>query len=187
MAIIYRHQKGSPLTAQEVDNNFYEIVSRLEVLEQKTTQGESIAKIEQKGDRLEIIGTYGHLLGQATLPTLQYNVRGKWLPKADYAAQDVVTREAQTWVCREAHTTAEIFDAKFWSLLLDASQALSPTSRTEIPIFMKETLPNPDLGQIALFAMEKNITLIYADGKNWRFVQDQKALEAMKKEQSNVG
>ena len=53
MPILYRHQKGSPLTTEEVDGNFYELISRLESLEQKTTQNESIIKVEQKGDQLD--------------------------------------------------------------------------------------------------------------------------------------
>ncbi|MGI4851220.1 MAG: hypothetical protein ACRYGR_04700 [Janthinobacterium lividum] len=156
MPILYRHQKGSPLTTEEVDGNFYEIVSRLESLEQKTTQNESIIKVEQKGDQLDIIGSFGSILGEVKLPTLKYNLRGKWVSETSYAVQDVVTHRAQTWVCVTAHTSVPEFDANSWQLLLDASENLRPLSLpSQMPVFLNDTLPTPVLGHVGVFGQRR--------------------------------
>ena len=177
MPIFYRHQKGSPLTSEEVDGNFYEIVSRLEALEQRTTQSESIAKVEQKGDQLQVIGTFGSIFGQITLPTLKYTLRGQWLPETSYASQDVVTRNAKTWVCSTAHTSKAEFDHDSWTLLLDASQnPKSPSSPPQMPVFMLDTLPDPVLGHVGIYATPDKISFMYSDGKAWYTVKNQDEL-----------
>ena len=177
MTILYRHQKGAPLTAEEVDGNFYELVSRLEALEQKATQNESIVKIEQKGDQLEFMSSFGNILGQFKLPTLQYTLRGKWTTGTSYASQDVVTRDAQTWVCTTAHTSTTEFDANFWKILLDASENLkSPSLPSQMPIFLNDTLPNPVLGHVGILVSPDKISFVYSDGNVWYSLQNSEKL-----------
>lgn len=173
MPIIYRHQKGSPLTAEEVDGNFYDLASRLEILEQKNTQNESIIQVEQKGDQIEFMSNFGNILGQAKLPTLKYTLRGPWLPETSYAIQDVVTRNAQTWVCAMAHTSTPEFNLNFWQLLLDASENLRSSSLpAQMPVFLKDTLPTPVLGHVGVLVSPDKISFVYSDGVAWHSLKN---------------
>ena len=179
MPVLYRHQKGAPLTADEVDGNFHHLVSRLERLEQKFIQNEFIARVEQEGDQLIIISNLENVLGQVKLPTLKYVLRGHWLPETSYAIQDVVTCKAQTWVCEHAHTSRAEFDSDHWNLLLDASEdQQSPTNRqlsvlpSQMPIFLKDTLPMPVLGQAGILVNSDKISFIYSDGVTWHLLKN---------------
>ena len=52
MQIIYRSQKGSPLTIQEIDGNFQELETRIKALDEKVGKGstESLAAVNCKGE-----------------------------------------------------------------------------------------------------------------------------------------
>ena len=63
MAIVYREEKGSPLTAAEMDGNFRALERRIIALEGERESPESIATITLEGDDLIITGTHGSTWG----------------------------------------------------------------------------------------------------------------------------
>lgn len=66
MTLTYRHQKGAPLTVEELDGNFKEIDNRLQQLENH--MGETLGKIELEGNQLSFMGSLGTHFGTFTLP-----------------------------------------------------------------------------------------------------------------------
>ena len=66
MPLTYRHQKGAPLTVEELDGNFKELEARIQILENHT--GETLGKIELEGDQLSFMGSLGTHFGTFTLP-----------------------------------------------------------------------------------------------------------------------
>lgn len=66
MPLTYRHKKGSPLTAEELDGNFKELEERIQTLENH--MGEILGKIELEGDQLSFIGSHGTNFGTVSLP-----------------------------------------------------------------------------------------------------------------------
>ena len=165
MALIFRDQKGAPLTSDEVDGNFRELLTRIELLEKTPALAESIGKIEQKGDRVEVIGTNGTSFGAYKIPLLMYRLRGNWCPKTSYATADVITRQAQAWVCQQPHVSGEKFEPQEWNLLLEV-----PTTGY-LETYKK--LPSCTPGAIVLFENETQMTLVYGTVNGWVSVQNQ--------------
>ncbi len=120
MAIVYRADKGAPLTSEEVDGNFRELAQRLAKLETVTPAAESIGKIQVSGDQMTIIGDRGTEFGKFRLPTVAMHPCGKWKSGVAYAKYDVVCQAACAYVCVQAHTSKE-FDkeCKYWEVLLE--------------------------------------------------------------------
>lgn len=71
MAIVYREEKGSPLTAAEMDGNFAQLERRITALEAERESPESIASITLEGDDLIITGTHGSTWGPLQVPGLR--------------------------------------------------------------------------------------------------------------------
>lgn len=72
MTIIYRHEKGSPLTVQEIDGNFRELETRLNTLSEAQERTESLGKINVEGNQISFIGTFGTNFGSFILPQAQH-------------------------------------------------------------------------------------------------------------------
>jgi hypothetical protein len=68
MTIIYRHEKGSPLTVQEIDGNFRELETRINTLSETQEHVEGLGKISLEGDQIRFTGTFGADFGSFTLP-----------------------------------------------------------------------------------------------------------------------
>lgn len=123
MAIIYRLEKGSPLTTEEMDNNFRELHQRLEKLEyrQADTGVGWGGHIELQGDTLIFLSATDDILSQIKLPLPYFHPRGQWQSQQTYAAYDVVNTGKQAYCCLNAHKSSEQFsqDQHHWRLLLD--------------------------------------------------------------------
>lgn len=174
MPVVYRHQKGAPLTSDEIDGNFEELLKRIETLEITPTPAEGIKEIEQNGDTLNITGSYGTSFGHFKLPLLTYTMRGKWEANTSYAAYNVVAKDAQTWVCVTTHHSGAQFEEQNWKVFLDLSEALNRSvTLTQVPIFTKDNLPKAEMGALGLYATSKKVCLIYGDGRNWHALKDE--------------
>ncbi len=68
--IIYRTEKGAPLTAEEIDGNFRELVARLKPIEAHLESEEGLGQILVQGDQMTLMGTFGKEFGTFTLPSL---------------------------------------------------------------------------------------------------------------------
>ncbi len=182
MVVVYRAEKGAPLTCDELDGNFRELVERVERLETNPSQAEAIGNIQLVGQQLVITGTRGTEFGKFKLPTLAIYPCGEWKSEAAYAVNDLVYKGACAYLCIEAHTS-KTFDkeVKHWRVLLDAAllrlESRSPTipaPQSRLPLYETATLPKATaMGSLALVVNDSDgPTVIYADGKGWRRVND---------------
>lgn len=175
MPIIYRSEKGGPLSIEEMDNNFYQLAQRLEQLEGKSFHAEGIGKIQQDGDQLTIIGDRGTVFGPFRLPIVPYTPRGEWGTQTDYAAFDVVSYTGNAYVCLRPHSSAKFqTDQTYWKLLFQAipHQAPSPAQSPKscLTVYEPQTLPKvAELGQLAAYVDHNAETvIIFSDGRCWR-------------------
>lgn len=124
MPIIYRKQKGSPLTIEEMDENFAQLERRLHDIETVPSLAEGIKEIKQQGDQLTIFGTHGSVFGPFILPKYLPNPRGSWLTNTRYAFGDWVNYKESLYFCSHGHTS-ESFEKEthFWTLLLEGNKA----------------------------------------------------------------
>jgi hypothetical protein len=134
MPIVYRLQKGAPLTVEEVDNNFRELNQRVESLEknQGSKQG-GIGNIVLQGTDLIFFSPTKEILNQVQLPLPHFCPRGKWQPRQSYAVYDFVAYDSQAYCCIKAHQSSDQFstDLAAWQVLLDLNQT-PPLTRQKI-------------------------------------------------------
>jgi hypothetical protein len=122
MGIVYRRQKGEPLTIEEMDGNFANLDSRIKSLETNPSLSggvaEGVASVTQEGDRLTIHGSFGTVLGQVTLPKAFPNPRGKWTPETAYYVMDWVQEKGGIYSCLSPHRSTEFeTDKENWALV----------------------------------------------------------------------
>lgn len=126
MPIIYRLEKGSPLTLVEVDGNFKELHKRLEGLEQ--SQADKLGwggRVELCGSDLIFLSPAHEVLSRIHLPLPHFCPRGHWQPQKLYAGYDIVTLGKQAYCCIKSHQSSDRFasDHEFWELILDVNFA----------------------------------------------------------------
>ena len=63
MGIVLRKEKGMPLTSEDMDGNFQELLDRIIALEETPTMGEGIAQVIEDHGEVQLIGSYGSHLG----------------------------------------------------------------------------------------------------------------------------
>ncbi len=184
--LIYRSAKGSPLTHEEVDNNFRELATRLEVLETSPPDAEGLASIQVEQGELRFQGSRGTPFGTFSLPKLFWNPRGAWKANTAYVALDVTSFQDALYVCKTSHTSGDSFSEAAWTLLFsfsigkaqkEAAEAEpkpnAPQGITALP-FEKEDLPkNPPVGTVVLLIdAPEQPELFYWEGQTWRRVKD---------------
>lgn len=109
MAIVYRENKGAPLTVSEIDQNFRTLENRLGFIEQGQILGvEGIARVEQNGNEISFIGTQGSVFGPVQLSG-GLSFKGDWLAARFYQQGDVVLRTGSSYVAIRPHTAAADF------------------------------------------------------------------------------
>ncbi len=118
MPIIYRHEKGIPLTAEEVDGNFSELDQRVQQLETKPIMAEGIRSIIQEGDQIVITGTFGTTWGPFILPKCLPRPRGDWQENTPYAIGDWVILDKDSFACMKAHMSGHAFESEFWKVVV---------------------------------------------------------------------
>jgi len=70
MTIIYRAEKGSPLSIDEIDGNFRALDKRLKSLEDHPERGEGLGKIDLRDNQITFRGTFGTDFGTFPFPSL---------------------------------------------------------------------------------------------------------------------
>jgi hypothetical protein len=166
MPIIYRIEKGAPLTSQEIDGNFKDLDTRLKTLEQHPEEGEGLGKIEVHGDQMTLTGTFGSHFGTFSLPKANLKPTGLWMPKTPYQTLDLVTSENALYCCLKEHTsTTWSQDQALWQEVL----SLPKPPSSLLAIYEKATLPHEEkLGKLGIFMEDGGPTLIFFNGKSWQ-------------------
>lgn len=119
MALTYRAAKGTPLTIEELDQNFLELDKRLSALEKGSKPFETVTQVKQEGEAILFIGTQGHPLGKVHLPRLPFQPKGIWTAKTPYQQGDVVSYQKSMLFCQKSHQK-EVFDPLDWVILMSA-------------------------------------------------------------------
>lgn len=166
MPIIYRTEKGSPLSVVEIDGNFKELNDRLTYLEEHPETGEGIERITVKEDQMTITGAFGTDFGTFSLPKALLNPCGPWSTQVLYQKLHMVTFENILFCCVKEHTsTAWEQDKGMWQEIL----SLPKPASTSLSLYEKSTLPETEsLGKIALLLGEEEPSLIFFNGKQWQ-------------------
>ncbi|MFN7709860.1 MAG: hypothetical protein ACK5O7_02705 [Holosporales bacterium] len=180
MPLIYRRDKGIPLTMEELDGNFQFLHDRLALVEQlgQDSGGAPGFTIEQQGDVLIFRGADRQTLGQFRIPIPHLSPRGTWQPQTTYAVLDLVHAEGGSYVCKTAHTSTSFAgDRAHWQPLLAASgkdlESLNQTgeatksTETALPIYDWATLPNPAPGLMVVVADTEGPAVLVAMGQKW--------------------
>jgi hypothetical protein len=191
MTIIYRADKGAPLTSNELDGNFRDLAERLLILETTPIQAEGIGEIQVQGDQMTITGTKGTIFGVFPLPKVIFQPRGSWRTEMAYAVYDLVRVKSKLYICHHAHTSAIFEDEHHHGQLLvdwgEIHQGKINTNRQAEPssdalkrlcLYEKMTLPkNPEIGELGLLVDDKRgVAAIYSDGQNWLRLSDQQII-----------
>lgn len=104
--------KGSPLTAVEVDENFYTLADKVKTLQDNPPTPIEIGTFQVIGSQLKIFLTDGTEFGPYTLPTAQFNFRDEWQPDGvQYYELDLVSVAGRgLFLVRLDHLSAATFD-----------------------------------------------------------------------------
>lgn len=171
MTIIYRAQKGAPLTIDEIDGNFKDLETRIEELETQPSRDGGISQITLEGDELVIHGPQETMLGRVRLPLPHFQGRGEWQEHQDYCSYDLVRHESALYLCLKAHKSGAFNrDHESWQLLWQPPQ--SESLSLKLPLFIPSNLPTPEPGTVGLLIDDEKVFPLYADGKAWRRFSD---------------
>lgn len=116
MTIIFRTDglwgtgKGSRLTKEEVDGNFYSVDQRLTSIEDSPPEAVSIASIDVTSSMMTITMTDSSQFGPFVLPTATWRATGAWVASRNYAAFDIVTNAGSVYLVLLTHTADTTFD-----------------------------------------------------------------------------
>ena len=83
--------KGSPLTATEADNDLWELLRRLNALEDSPPTATSISNIIVQGSQLSFQMSDGSSFGPFTLPISTFSLRGDYVAGTHYFELDLVS------------------------------------------------------------------------------------------------
>lgn len=109
MAMTYRDEKGSPLSADEVDENFRTLQEAIDGF--TSTPGVGVASITQAGSTITFHMTDGSTEGPFDLPTASFNDTGDWQPEWDYNTLDLFeVPNVGLYLVLIAHTSGTVFD-----------------------------------------------------------------------------
>lgn len=129
MSIIYRLEKGAPITSAELDGNFKELITRIEKLEERyVPKLLTIERIELVGGDLCFYDTMQQVLAKIALPLPRLVARGEWQAQVPYSVSDMVAVAHKLYVCTQAHQSATSFveDQTHWAVLIDFSELTPP-------------------------------------------------------------
>jgi hypothetical protein len=96
MSVVYRTSgawgagKGSVLLPTEVDNNFFQLMTRIAALQTNPAQPVNIASFTVTGSSFSVNLTDGTSKGPFTLPVAVFKWRGAWQPDTAYNAMDLL-------------------------------------------------------------------------------------------------
>lgn len=149
MAIIFRTDgawgagKGSNLLPAEVDENFWDIVQRLDAIEGSPPEAVSIASFEQVGTQLTITMTDSSSHGPFTLPSARFRFTGQYMPETLYFVNDIFSKNGALYGVLVQHISEIAFDperfddAGFTYLLM----LERPTQPYDVGLFYADHIP----------------------------------------------
>lgn len=105
--------EGRRLTSAEIDQNFYDVVQRLDAVEADVAAGwNPISNITSTGGSLYIHLTSGTIFGPLPFPAARWNDAGTWLAGTTYYPNDLITIEGDgVYHVLQAHVAEATFDA----------------------------------------------------------------------------
>lgn len=150
MNIKYRLVKNSPLTAEEMDNNFHEVEKAVDEIAKRYKELESdFAKID-KGDFASA-----------------WRVRGEWKKDAEYEKDDLVYFACGIFLCKKLHKSqSDILENESdWLVVADFASEV----KSEIKKMISEICVNrlPEKGDVQQMPEQSEIgkIIISSDGK----------------------
>lgn len=185
MAIVYRLEKGEPLTVAEIDNNFRELAQHIEILREAVREPLRGLRFRVEGVHMCIETEAGVLLQRVELPLLSFQHKGIWRAGAIYVVNDIIVCDRGVFICQQSHTATEwSADERYWALLLDSRVFEGSTRSSEsaaaagvegrghtpsLPVFARSDMPEPQLGRQGYVAQaDGTLLLVYANGSHWR-------------------
>lgn len=102
--------KGSNLTPEEVDDNFYQLILKIISLEENPAQPLEIDSIDVDGDQMTIWLSDGYTSFTVTLPTVELNPTGAFVGGTDYSKFDLFYANSGLYMVLEDHVAADEFD-----------------------------------------------------------------------------
>lgn len=113
MPITFRRDKKAPLTPEEVDNNFQELLDQIQALRTALPQY-TLVNIKQEGRKLIFQGPQGMTFPPVDLPVVTWTPRGLWKENVSYVPYDVVQYKDSLWLCVTAHTSPQENISEYW-------------------------------------------------------------------------
>ncbi len=113
MPLTFRRDKQLPLTSDEVDNNFQELLDQINELKASLPQN-SLVSIKQEGRKLIFQGPQGVTFPPVDLPVITWTPKGLWKEDVSYAAYDVVQYKDSLWLCTTPHTSPKENSSDYW-------------------------------------------------------------------------
>jgi len=127
--------KGSDLAPQEVDINFWDLITRMQTQEARPDPGPVITSFSTSGALFYVHMSDGSTLGPYELPVAVFKDRGEWLPAVFYTKLDTFTINGGLYVVLFDHTSASSFDPgandgaghDYYSLMIQTPGSSIPT------------------------------------------------------------
>jgi len=102
--------KGSPLTKEEVDNNFWSVKQAIEALQSDPTEPLQIHDITVTGNQMTITLSDLETEFTVTIPTAAFRWTEAWQAEHAYKAADVFTANSGAYLVLRDHTSDVTFD-----------------------------------------------------------------------------
>lgn len=176
MPIIYREEKGAPLTITELDGNFRFVAEKLDEHEEQISHISGVASVTNEAEELIFRNIAGDELYRLSIPIPQFAFTGEWESGMAYIYGNIISKLGAKYVCLRPHTSADWrAESEHW-LCIDSSAssgtpahsamaaAASASERgaaareattllTKLPIFPVESLPEPQIGARIIVAI----------------------------------
>ncbi|USO01468.1 MAG: hypothetical protein H6849_00150 [Alphaproteobacteria bacterium] len=193
MPIIYRNEKGSPLSIEEIDGNFRYLNAQLVDQQEAISQIKRVTQVVREGSDLVFKDDADTVLYRVEIPLPRFSSRGSWCPSTVFVYGDIVHQNGDNYICLVTHT-AEIWDheRENWLLMAQKNDPFSvlkqprhtttddePPTQSEqersenlargfslptLPIFPLSNLPDSRMGALIFIALEETDTLIMSYG-----------------------
>lgn len=130
--------KGAKLTSGEIDNNFWDLISRILTLEGNPVQPNQISNITLTGSQLTISLSDGTQFGPYTIPVATMHFRGDWTANTQYYQLDLIRVIGKgLYLVMRDHISATTFDPNattvdgvLYSLILPGTSSFLEQSDT---------------------------------------------------------
>lgn len=154
--------EGGDLPAFDIDMNFYELLSRIIVLEGDPPVAVSISDFTVVGTQLTVVMTDATTRGPFTLPTTKISNGGEWQPNTLYVTQTFLKNGGRLYLVVFNHVSNATFDPgandgdghDFYELVLD-----KPIQPYDIGLFYPPNLPG-DASVLLQHVAARDLTML---------------------------